>query len=161
MDVMYKLLGGRARTAALDVDFVKYLNVRPKAAIHTTSEKHVLLDYTIEKWPWQADAGWWDDFWGRKTTFLSIWCAIKSFLSNFALGVPIDTFGRTGVKSCWTEEDGLIKPKDIFLTCMMHWAAEYGLIVFFKQTQRSGSSILGKTHFSIYMVRYSTEPSFT
>lgn len=51
MSAIYKVLGGRSRPTALNIDVARYLNIKPKPKTPTITTKHVLLDYIIQNWP--------------------------------------------------------------------------------------------------------------
>ena len=128
VDVVYRVLRGHARPSALDVDFAKYLNIRPKAAAPESSEKYVLLDYIIQHWPWHVDGCASLDT--KTSGSLTDLVNSKTLPFEFRPWGLNRHFGPYGCKSCWTDLEEGFKPGNLILTSMMHWAAEHGLTSF-------------------------------
>ena len=137
VDVVYRVLGGHARSTALDIDYAKYLNIRPKAAAPKTSEKYMLLDYIVRYWPWHVDNCTSLD---NRTTSLTVGLVNSKILPfEFRPWGPNRHFGPYGCKSCWMDAGEGSKPGDLRMTSAIHWAAEHGLVNFLSYIRTTAS----------------------
>ena len=53
-DVAYRVLGGRSRDTALDIDYSKYLKLAARKPAQKITEKYALLNYVVENWAWHT-----------------------------------------------------------------------------------------------------------
>ena len=125
VNVIYRMLGGRARPSALNVDYAKYLNVRPNSVKFDSGDKYKLQEYIANNWPWHVDACTSLDT--REIGLLNDLVRYKSLPFEFRPWGSNRHFGPYGCKSCWTNNGKDLKSGDLSMTSMIHWTAEHGL----------------------------------
>ena len=120
LDIPYRLLGGKPKTAPLDIDYSKYLTSnRPKQpqAPSTLAEKYRLLEYVIEYWidhTQVLDA----DLNARLRRLVMY----KTLSFEFRPWGPNQHFGPYGCSSCTDPT----KAKDLPFMSLFHYAAHAG-----------------------------------
>ena len=125
VDVMYRILGGRARPIALEIDFARHINVQSKAEDPIALERYALKDYIVSSWPWHAEAA--AKLMGPQVhNKLARLIQIKTLPFEFRPWGTNRHFGPYGCDSCWIKE-GESRPVDLTMTSMIHWAAEHGI----------------------------------
>ena len=120
-NAIYRVMGGRTRPVALDIDYAKYLNLRPKPVSSLQQGKYALLGYILENWPWHSrmDSG-------IPSSRYRDLIVTKTLPFVFRPWGPNRHFGPYGCSSSYVQVTSGKQPKDLILTSMMHWAAAEG-----------------------------------
>ena len=120
LDIPYRLLGGKSKTAPLDIDYGKYLTPnRPKGpqAPSTLTEKYRLLEYVIEYWVDHTQV-----LKPALDAKLQRLVMYKTLSFEFRPWGPNQHFGPYGCGSC----PNLTKAKELPFMSLFHYAAHAG-----------------------------------
>lgn len=123
--LMGKALGRNTHARSVNIDYAKYLDVLPRAQPATVSTKHVFLSYVRQYWSEHTRALVPLNWRQSHKTVVALERLVKDKTSTFEfrpLG-PNRHLGSYGCKSC-SECDSTAK--DLPLTSMFHWAAQFG-----------------------------------
>ena len=120
LDIPYRLLGGKAKTAPLDIDYGKYLTPnRPKRpqAPSTLTEKYRLLEYVVEYWMDHTQV-----LKPALNAQLQRLVMYKTLPFEFRPWGPNQHFGPYGCGSC----PDATKAKELPFMSLFHYAAHAG-----------------------------------
>lgn len=123
----YTFFGSRNNIKMPDIDYSKYLKVRPKdrgPSPHFKG-KYALLEYVIEYWPWHTHSVQWPKK-SRSFQQCSNLVLHKSLPFEFRPWGPTQHFGPFGCKGCPVPRADDVEPKDLPSMALVHWAAETG-----------------------------------
>ena len=123
----YKFFGGNSNFKMPDIDYSKYLNVKPRDRRPSPEfrKKFALLDYVIEYWPWHTRWLQWSSESRLATQF---WDLVQhgTLAFEFRPWGSNQHFGPYGCKGCPVPEPDDLEPKDLPSIGLVHWAAETG-----------------------------------
>ncbi len=123
----YKFLGSNNNFKMPDIDYSKYLNVRPRDRRPSPDfrNKFALLEYVIEYWPWHTRWLQWDSEVTPSTRFRHL-VQYGSLAFEFRPWGANQHFGPNGCKGCPVPDSGDLESKDLPSMALVHWAAETG-----------------------------------
>ncbi len=123
----YKFLGSNNNFKMPDIDYSKYLKVRPRDRRPSPDfrKKFALLEYVIEYWPWHTRWLQWDSEVAPSTRFWNL-VQYGSLAFEFRPWGANQHFGPNGCKGCPVPESGDLESKSLPSMKLVHWAAETG-----------------------------------
>ena len=123
----YKLFGGHKKFKMPDIDYSKYLNLKPldRRPCPEFRQKFALLEYVIEYWPWHTR---WLQWSSEPGLALRFWDLVQygSLAFEFRPWGSNRHFGPHGCKGCPVPDTDDLEPKDLPSMALVHWAAETG-----------------------------------
>ena len=122
----YRFLGGNNNIKMPDIDYSKYLGVKPKDRRPSPDfrKKFALLEYVIEYWPWHT----------RELSDPGIEVQLWNLIQNETLAFEFRPwgsdkhFGPYGCKGCPVPGSDDLQPKSLPSMALIHWAAETGYL---------------------------------